>query len=496
MKSLLARLRPQGPALSILLSVCLVLALGVTAVVMAWLWPQRTGVLGQEYASGDVFAFDRLSLSMEYLEVEIEAGLIVPVLTRGEVSATVLFGLGRASLDLPPDLAAELSAVIGAPAFREDFSAMYMPATYQSLERLKILCAARQVVDPEHASLAQDILDMQVQDLGLLRLFPRPSPRAAPARPSAARIYTVSFGRADYLEGPRILLDLAKPVPRSLAFRHPGLAAPAFPQLYDEPVLLVTILLYILLGALIWVLSFAITLHLREPEWATRAAGRGGGLPLATTEMPSYGFASLGVPLAAMLGYLVTSLAGAAVFGQAYPAYLVILGLAAVFAALAYRARIPAEHLGLTRRAMTVSIVAGLLVGFYVVVAGSIGYPSGIRPQPVASWVWNVVRSLLIVAPAREFLLRGVAQTTLERYLGRTGAVLLPATVAGLVYLGSGLVGFGPAERTLSPLLMEGLLVVPATNALAGYLYLRTRNLTAPVLVSGLADLLPRVLSF
>jgi membrane protease YdiL (CAAX protease family) len=456
----------------------------------------RSNVLGQEYAGSEALAFDRLHLDTEYLALDIEAGMIVPALVRGEVSGAVVFGLGWAKLDLPPDLAAELSQALGTAEFREDFEVLYLPATYQSLERLKDLAKARPAEDPEHIRLAQDVLDLQAQDPGLLSMFGRPSPGAPPSSPTSVRVYTVSFGRVDYVEGPRVVLVLEKPLLRSLSFPHPGRGAPAFPQLYTEPVLLVTILLYVVLGAMLWVLCFALTLHIKEPEWGLRADASGGGLPLRPVLMPGTAFAPPTLPLAVLGGYLISYLLAAALFGKSQPTYIVEILLAVILGAWAWRSRIPGAHLGLTGRAVKTSILAGVLVGFYLVVAGSIGYPSGLRPLSPASWILNVFRALLLVAPARELLLRGVAQTSLERYVGRIGAILVPAAIGGLAYLGAGLIGYGAAGRQLEPLLMEGLLVVPVSHALAGYLFMRTRNITAPWLVTGLVELLPRVLAF
>jgi len=76
-----------------------------------------------------------------------------------------------------------------------------------------------------------------------------------------------------------------------------------------------------------------------------------------------------------------------------------------------------------------------------------------------------------------------------------TWAVVMPSLFTGLSYLAASTLAYGPMGQA-RPLLLEGLLIVPVCNVLAGYLYLRTRNLAAPAIATGLADLLPRVLSF
>ncbi|MDP2873656.1 MAG: CPBP family intramembrane metalloprotease [Bacillota bacterium] len=489
------RLLRHGPAFTIVASILLVLALGAGGVILALVNPSQTGVLGQEYAATQTFAFGQLTLTTEYLTLDIQAGVLVPAMSHGEVSGVLVFGLGWADLVLPPDLADELARTLGALEFKEDFEAMYIPASYQTLERLKRLCGATLVDEPEYVRIAQDILDAHIQDPGLLRAFRRPPAAAPPGSPNAVRVYSVTYGRVDYLEGPRILLDLSQPVPRKLSFPHPGGTGPAFPRLYAEPVPLVTVILYGVLGALLWLLIFALTLHLREPAWVTRAARTRGGLPLGSNLLPDVPYLGA-VPAAALL--LVPALArpaGVALFGKAYPLYAFDVAAAASLAVWAWRRRVPAEHLGLTRRGLPLSLFGGLLVGFYIVVAASVGYPSGVRPLPGWAYALAAARSLLLVAPSRELLLRGVVQTSLERYLGRGWAVVVPSVVTGLSYLAAATLAYGPSGQ-VGPLLLESLLVVPVSSILAGYLYLRTRNLAAPALATGVADLLPRVLSF
>lgn len=498
MRGALSRFRRparHGPAFAIVVSVLLVMALGAAAVFLALVNPQPTGVLGQEYAAPQAYAFGHLVLTTGYLTLDVQAGVLVPSKSHGEVTGVLVFGLGWAHLALPPDLAGELSRTLGILSFKEDFETMYIPASYQTLERLRRLCGATPVEEPDYVSLAQAILDTHIQDPGLLPSFRRPAAAAPPTSPDAVRIYTVSYGRVDYLEGPRILLDLSRPVPRRLSFPHPGGTGPAFPRLYSEALPLVSILLYGVLGGLLLLLVFALTLHLREPDWAARAAKTRGGLPLATNLLPGSPYLGALPAVALLAGPAVARPAGVALFGQAYPLYAFDVIIALAVAAWVWRKRVPPEHLGLTRRGLAVSVPAGVLVGFYIVVAASVGYPSGLRPLPEWAYALAAANSLLLAAPAKELVQRGVVQTALERYVGRTWAVTLPSVVTGLSYLAAAILAYGPVGQ-IRPLLLEALLLVPVSNILAGYLYLRMRNLAAPTLATGIADLLPRVLSF
>jgi hypothetical protein len=480
---------------TIVLSTVVVFALGLAAVGLAFLVPQRGTVVGQEYAATQAYAFDHLALNTEYLGVDVEAGVLVPVMSRGDVSGVVVFGLGWAKLSLPPDVAAELSQVLGVAEFREDFEAMYLPASYQSLAGLRRLCSAREMDDPEYPGLAQDILDQHAQDQGLLPFFQTPMAAAPVSSPVAARLYTVTYGRVDYLEGPRIALDLAGPVPRNLSFPNPGLAAPVFPQVYVQRVGAVTILLFALLGGLLGLLCLVLTLHVREPEWLKRSLSQGGGLPLGNAPGLETRRAPASVPLAILAFVVVHRALGAGLLGKAYPAWLgdCLVGLGAMLWLLPRR--VPPSHFGITTWVWPTAAVAGVVIGFFAVVAGSLGYPNGVRPVPWEGTVILVARAMLVSGPLRELALRGLAQTALERWLGRAGAVFLPAAAAGASYLLGGMVLYGAGRQTV-PLLTEALLLIPATNILAGYLYQRLHNLGAPILVTGLAEVLPKVLAF
>ena len=492
-----ARLRAHGPASLITAALALILALGTVAIGLALLAPQQGIITDMEYPAGEIYAFDHLRMVSGYLTLDIEAGLIVPTLRQDDVAGVVIFGLGVAELELPDDLASEMQAAIGVAGLNEDFEVLYLRTNYQSLRLLKGSAGAVVTDEPEHLALAQDILDLKLADPGLVPLFGAPVPGEYDVRPAAVRLYTKSYGRLDYAEGPRIVIELSRPILRTVSLPNPGYAAPAFPELYAQPVIPVTVLLYAVLTAMLFVLCFALTLHLNEPEWALRAQRQGSGLPMHSTRAaaePPYLAARLIFGL--LIAYFVVIVGGTALFGKNRPIFLTEVALGLSVAGWLYRQRVPFRHLGITSWAVRPSLVAGALVGFYVVVAGSLSYPSGVRSLVPGSWAVALIRSLLLVAPAREILLRAVAQTGLERYAGRLGSIALPALAGGLAYLGAGLVGYAAAGRQLEPLLMEGLLVVPVVHALAGYLYRRTRNLLAPWLVTALVDLLPRVLAF
>jgi len=494
---LAARLRAHGPASLITAAFVLTLALGTVAIVLALLTPQQGILADMEYPADEVYAFDHLQIASGYLRLDIEAGLIVPTLRQDDVAGVVIFGLGVAYLTLPGDLAGEMQSAVGFAALHEEFEVLYLRTNYQSLRALKSSAGAVVTDEPEHLALAQDILDLQVADPGLLPLFGVPAPGEYDVRPTAVRLYTSSYGRLDYAEGPRIVIELSRPILRTVSLPNPGYGAPAFPGLYAQPVMPATILLYAVLAAMLFVLSFALTLHINEPEWALRAQKQGSGLPMRSTRaaagppyLPTHWIFGL------LIAYFALTVGSAALFGKNRPVFLTEAALGLAVAGWLYRQRVPFRHLGITGWAARPSLIAGALVGFYVVVAGSLSYPSGIRSLAPAGWLVALARSLLLVAPAREIILRAVAQTGLERYAGRVGSIALPAVVGGLAYLGAGLVGYAAAGRQLEPLLMEGLLVVPTVHALAGYLYRRTRNLLAPWLVTALAELLPQVLAF
>lgn len=92
------------------------------------------------------------------------------------------------------------------------------------------------------------------------------------------------------------------------------------------------------------------------------------------------------------------------------------------------------------------------------------------------------VLSLFVVAPAEEYLFRGVIQGRLRRSFGPTGAVAVASLLFGSLHLAN------YAGRPAA--VLAGALLVAATGSVLGALYEYTGNLAVPVVAHGLYNAL------
>lgn len=92
--------------------------------------------------------------------------------------------------------------------------------------------------------------------------------------------------------------------------------------------------------------------------------------------------------------------------------------------------------------------------------------------------LWLAVLSVVLVAPAEEFLFRGVIQGRLRRAFGPVGAVAGSSLLFGSMHL----VNYSGSVASV----VAGALLIAGTGAVLGALYERTRNLAVPVLTHAL----------
>lgn len=170
----------------------------------------------------------------------------------------------------------------------------------------------------------------------------------------------------------------------------------------------------------------------------------------------------LALTVAGQLGFLVA--------GYAY----------ARFAGVRVRVAVPdGRDLGYaaagTVGALAVAVVAsGVLATLDLVPDSVLGEVVTANP---AILVGLAVLSVFVIAPAEEFLFRGVVQGRLRRSFGPVGAVLGATLLFGSLHLGNYVGAFEPV--------VAGALLIAGVGSVFGALYERTRNLTVPVLAHG-----------
>jgi uncharacterized protein len=133
-------------------------------------------------------------------------------------------------------------------------------------------------------------------------------------------------------------------------------------------------------------------------------------------------------------------------------------------------------------------VLGGTLVALAFATVAAVGLEAaGLVPDsPVEALVtddptlaiWLVVLSIVVVAPAEEYLFRGVIQGRLRQSFGAPGAIVLASLLFGSLHLGN-FVG-SPATVLAWTLLITGVGVI------LGVLYERTGTLVVPIAVHGI----------
>jgi len=96
--------------------------------------------------------------------------------------------------------------------------------------------------------------------------------------------------------------------------------------------------------------------------------------------------------------------------------------------------------------------------------------------------------SIVLVAPAEEFLFRGVIQGRLRRSLGPVGAVVGSSLLFGSLHLGN--------YTGETAAVVAGAVLIACVGTVFGTLYERTQNLVVPIVAHGVYNTILMVLSF
>ena len=469
------RPRRHNPMPVLVWSSLSILTLGMIALLLISFSPPSLGLLFEEYPDNRVHAFAGLQLAGKYLRLDVAEGRIIPVLRAGQVGGAVILGRGSYRVELPPEAAAQFTALTGLEALEDGIRAIYLPLDYQGLQDLKAMAGAQAVEDLAAVETARAVLARNRDDPGLLRVF-GVFRRFAAGPKSLTRIEGYGYPEVYYSEGLRVELVVPSLGPEG-HFRldppeQPGgfFATPVTPPL-SWPVAggVFAIGVLLLLAAV-----FALTAEL-DPAAAHPPAGRGtllillAGLPLleigARSFLPPTVWAELGI-------YLVLAVAT-----LRYARY----------------AGWPLSYLGLHGRRLPRALLAGSILGTAMVLGAALAMPRGFQALGFARLLSVSAGAVFIGGVLPEVYYRGLVQNALERYTGGGAAVLVTAYIAAI-------------SRAV-PLLLTGVpfsairwielaVTTPAAFLIAGYLYHRTRSLAGSATLQGLLALLPQILRF
>ena len=142
--------------------------------------------------------------------------------------------------------------------------------------------------------------------------------------------------------------------------------------------------------------------------------------------------------------------------------------------------------LGGTLVAFVLAIVLSAILALLGLLPGSVIAEAGMADPTL--FIGLAVLSVVLIAPAEEFLFRGVIQTRFRRTFGPAGAIAGASLLFGSLHL---------ANYTGSAVpIVAGALLIAVVGAVFGVLYERTSNLVVPILAHGAYNVVLFVLAF
>lgn len=122
-------------------------------------------------------------------------------------------------------------------------------------------------------------------------------------------------------------------------------------------------------------------------------------------------------------------------------------------------------------------VTLGFASGALAVVEAAELVPSSPAEEPIMQGpmmvVWIVVLSVLVIAPAEEYLFRGVIQRRLRERFNAPGAILGASLLFGSLHIGN-------LSNSLKTVLV-GTLIISGIGVVYGFLYERTGTLIVPI---------------
>ncbi len=479
------RHRFVNPMGLVLLVLSVAVVLGVISLVLLVLSPESVGLLKEETPGDDVYQFETLDVEGRYIQLHLADGLMVPAYRSGEVSGVVLFSRGEYVITFSEPQATEFAATFGTTSIRDSLVAMYVPGSYQDFERLREAARATPA-DVDIGQEAQALLNDVRRDprfvrvLGVFRLL------VPVQRSRILYLYGETFGQVRYEEGPQVSVTFVALDGRKFSFTDPRLVAPGLtPPATGASGSPLGLVIFSASVVLLLLLVFILTLDMDPPALVHPPEGPG-------TDREAYPIRQAGavaVILLADLGFRAFSLQ------RGWPAESLVWlhgAMAAGLAAIAWRQGALAR-LGITTHHLARGVVIAVILAGFTLVAASLAYPAGLKPASAGRVVAGFVWSVGVFGLSREIVFRGFIQASLQRRWGLVPGLLVTAWLGGLLY-------FLP-RAALYPgmagdFAVHGLLLVPYTGLLAGYLFQRTGNVFASATLQGLLDFLPRILRF
>lgn len=428
---------------------------------------------------GTVYDTPGFALDLSPLRLHAGEGLWIPIL-HGERLAGVLV-LAEGSYRFAPEgrEARRLADETGLTALEDRFTAVFLTARPGELPALRQRAGAAPVGDPGRLAGAQQQVSAFLQEqAALLRDLPLGLGSQGVLHPSSRWLLIAGrdYGRVRVTFGRELSIEFADLDRRVLTFRNPAAGSAASP-LFPRPPRPALVLVFVSTALILMMLVLVLTADLERPA-GPRA------VPPATHWEARLAGALLA--LEAVLLYVADALPAAA----ADPALVYAL-LAGLVLTRPAPPRFRFAGVGLSRLHLLRGLAVGTVVGALGYFAAHLSLPAGLRDARPEAVALQAARAVLLAGLALEVYRRGLVQTALERRLGRRTGLVAASFLFGAVYALPNLLA---APSAWPDWLLYGLVVVPLTEALFGYMYDRTGTVVAGATARGMLELLNRLL--
>jgi len=455
-----------------------VLGACLTATIL--LEPSARGLPAEARPGEEVYAFEHLAVTRDFLELHVYSGYLVPACSGGEVVGAVVLGRGEYEFKPPQNVQGIAERDIGRPTVSDSLDAVYLPGTYSYVESLRYESDAAPVSAPGALAKAQRVLEEKPLALRIPLPFGLARLETIEGDPFYTRISGDQLGVVEYVEAADVSLTFVTLGGKRIAFTNPdaGSCEARLPSSSIGGTLPLATFLFWTGYLLLFALAVVLTADLPHSTLRT---------PL-TESKSDLALAAAFVLLETALWVFVDRLAldPRWVCGP-YGA----MGALGVWFVL-WRGH-GASGLGLTWGRMPRAILVGALVGVTGTIIVSLGYPRELAVTDTAGVLQKLGWSFLAAGLVRSLYQQGFIQGTLQRVIGGVPALFTTAVLASGTQLVARLVA---SPGIAAPMLVDVAVTVPAGALLAGFLYMRTNNLASSVVARTLLDVLPKIFVF
>lgn len=474
----LAALRRNTLALVFWLLAATVLS-GLVSLLASVLAP---GTAQADLRPGAVYAVPRLELSFPPLVLRAGPATVVALQRGGHVAGILVLAEGTYAFAPEGRDARRLLADTGLSRLEDAFTAAFVSMASEEWQDLARTLGATPVRDADSVRRAHERAAAFLREqAGELRHLPLGLARQAVLRPSARWLLIAGrdYGRLRLTYAREVTLRFVDLDRRTLTYANPGALAAAASPLFPGPLRPSLLLIFGSTALILVVLTFVLTADLERPP-ADRVP-----TPATASELPLVAALVVAELLAV---YTAEALRGGGGFDLAL--------LYALFAGIVLTRPAPPRFrfsgVGLSRHHLLRAITLGLVVGALGHFAATLSLPHGLREVQALPLLGQAGRAFLLTGLAVEVYRRGLVQTAMERRLGYRTGLLVASAVFGAVYTLPRLV---LAPSAWPDWLLQGMVVLPVTELVFGYMYHRTGTVLAGATARAVLELLGHVLA-